>query len=48
MSQRSLLSALAFVAAALMPTVVQAQQAATGTVSGRVTDASTGQPVGAA
>lgn len=48
MSQRSLLSALAFVAAALMAPVVQAQQASTGTVSGRVTDASTGQPVGAA
>ena len=48
MSQRSLLGALAFVAAALVAPVAHAQQATTGTVSGRVTDASTGQPVGAA
>ncbi|WP_373064266.1 SusC/RagA family TonB-linked outer membrane protein [Gemmatimonas sp.] len=48
MTQRSLLGALAVVAAAFAAPVVHAQQATTGTVSGRVTDAATGQPIGAA
>ena len=48
MSQRSLLGALLFAAAAFVAPVAQAQTASTGSVSGRVTDAATGQPIGAA
>lgn len=48
MSHRSLLGAWLFVAAAFITPSAHAQNASTGNVSGRVTDATSGLPIGAA